>query len=184
MKPEHNGKIEVEGFPVHESGGQILITIPEEDGYFKNSEDIGFQIHEGDLHIIFEYKIDGKKFQDHHIISDKSKRIDDVKELWEKAGMNPQSRDNKILLPTEPEYHPTRSIHKGRHWNSVSEELAGKMNEAIQSGKEEGWGQEQYKNAFNEILKEERENLRSGKRALNKNMREWSDDKGRRKVKE
>jgi len=103
-----------------------------------------------------------------------------VKKLWEKAGIDPQSRDNKIFLPTEPEHHPTRSIHKGRHWDSVSEELVRKMQKALDQGKANNWNQEQYKEALTEVLKEERANLKSGERALNKNMREWADDKGKK----
>ncbi len=180
--PAHENKGDVETFPIYENKGQKLITIPEENGHFKKPEDIGFPIHDGDLHIIFEYKIDGKKFQDHHIISDKNKHTEDViiKKLWEKAGMNPQSRANKIFLPTEPEHHPTRSIHKGKHWDSVSEELADNMDKILKLGESKSWTQQEYKNALEKILQKERADLRSGERVLNKNMREWADDKGRK----
>ncbi len=166
--PVHENKGDVETFPIYENQGQKLITIPEENGHFQKPD--GFPIHDEDLHIIFEYQIDGKKFQDHHIISDTNKHTQNH-ELWEKAGMNPQSKVNKIFLPTEPEHHQTRSIHKGRHWDSISENLGGTMTRELNKGKIEKWSTDQYKEALHQILAEERQMLRSGERNLNKNNR-------------
>ena len=140
----------------------------------------GFEVHEGDINVIFEFNIDGKKYQEHHIISDKNARTA-YHELWTLSGADPQSRDNKIFLPTAPEHHPTRSIHSGRHWESVSRELQDEMDKAINLGKLEKWLQAEYKEALSKILEEERSRLRSGDRSLNSKMREWSDDKGNKR---
>ena len=48
------------------------------------------------------------------------------------------------------------------------------MDKIVNKGKAEGWGQDQYKAALREMLAEERQALRSGKRALNKNQRPGS----------
>jgi|GEM_PF-2104545 len=171
--PAHEAKPDVESFPIHE-------TDTEQPGFDLHDQELfkdqGFTPHEGDINIIFEFEIDGKKFQEHHIISDKTRAMKNHK-LWAKAGIDPQSRENKIFLPTAPEYHPTRSVHSGRHWSSVSKELEETMNEAINLGREQNWSQDQYKSKLQEIIREERADLRSGERALNTKMREWSDDK-------
>ncbi|WHA04525.1 AHH domain-containing protein [Candidatus Bandiella numerosa] len=179
----------IPGTPINNNNKPTIETYPEADkqeplpGFTPVAPEATievFPINDIDQVIIYKYEIDGKKFQDHHIISDKNEATKEVMKLFEKAGINPQSRDNKIFLPTEPEHHATRSIHKGRHWDDVSGELARKMDTYLKSGQEENWNQAQYKQTLESILKEERSNLKSGNRALNKNMREWSDDKGRK----
>lgn len=62
----------------------------------------------------------------------------------------------------------------------MSGELADSMRKVLILGESQGWTQQKYKNELENILKEERTNLKYGNRALNKNMREWSDDKGRK----
>ena len=54
------------------------------------------------------------------------------------------------------------------------------MDKVLKLGESKSWTQQEYKNALEKILQKERANLKSGDRALNKNMREWSDDKGRK----
>ncbi len=112
-----------------------------------------------------------KGFQDHHIVSDKNKATKDHP-LLELAGYGLQKRSNKIFLPTSGDLHPTRSIHKGRHLNSVSVNLATQMDQVVEFGMKEKWTQQQFKNALDTIIAKERHLLRTGQRALNKNKRE------------
>jgi RHS repeat-associated protein len=109
-------------------------------------------------------------FQDHHIISDKN-ALTKNHELLSLAGFNLQSRGNKIFLPTDPSFHPTRSIHIGRHNNSVSARLAEQMDAVVMYGRQNGWGQAEFNQALHGIIAQERSLLRSGARALNINRR-------------
>ncbi|AIF82058.1 hypothetical protein I862_07520 [endosymbiont of Acanthamoeba sp. UWC8] len=172
--PDDGGSFDwyVETFPVDDKVNHLPgFSMPEGIDTRKES----FPIHDGDIHFILEFTIDGKKFQEHHIISDKNKLTSEHK-LWEKAGIDAQSRKNKIYLPTKEEHHPTRSIHLGGHSKIVSEKLADKMDKAINTGEMQGWTQEQYKEALHNIIVEERAKLRSGERALNKHKRYWTEE--------
>lgn len=111
-----------------------------------------------------------KGFQDHHIISDKN-ALTKNHELLDLAGFNLQSRSNKIFLPTDGALHPTRSIHSGRHRTSVNRNLAEQMNAVVNFGKQNGFNQGQFSQALRGIISQERQLLRSGQRALNKNHR-------------
>ncbi len=77
-------------------------------------------------------------------------------------------------MPTNEALHPTRSIHKGRHTTKVSENLADQMDVVVEIGKIQGWNEQQYKRALDAIISNERQLLRSGERALNKNKRPGS----------
>ncbi|WP_332819384.1 AHH domain-containing protein [Sphingopyxis sp.] len=109
-------------------------------------------------------------FEDHHIVSD-TNRLTMNHELLDLAGYNLQSRSNKIFLPRTAELHPARSIHNGRHLNSVSQNLAEQMNEIVDFGRNQGWHQAQYRQAMDAMVAQERAFLRSGERALNKHAR-------------
>lgn len=116
-----------------------------------------------------------KGFQEHHIISWTNKATKNH-ELIKLAGYsNPedflQSQRNKIYLPSDPALHSTRSIHKGRHWQSVSDNLADLMDETVELGKSKGWTTQQFNDALMGIVRDERQLLRDGTRALNKNHR-------------
>ncbi|HHU4239187.1 TPA: AHH domain-containing protein [Escherichia coli] len=114
-----------------------------------------------------------KGFQEHHIISDKNS-LTKNHPLLKAAAYDLQKMKNKIFLPTKCELHATRTIHKGRHLRKVSRNLANKMTEALEYGKKHGWTQQEYSNALDAIVAEERAALKDGTRALNKNRREWS----------
>jgi len=109
-------------------------------------------------------------FQDHHIISDKN-ALTANHELLDLAGFDLQSRANKLFLPTDAALHPTRSIHLGRHRTSVSRNLAEQMDQIVEIGRQQSWSQEQYLGALRSMISEERQLLKAGDRALNKNMR-------------
>ena len=51
------------------------------------------------------------------------------------------------------------------------------MNDARDQGKVDGWTQEQYSQALDKIIKNERAALRTGDRILNKNHRTGAMDK-------
>jgi len=121
-----------------------------------------------------EGNLKSQGFQDHHVISDKNKLTQDH-ELLDLAGYDLQKRNNKIFLPSEEGLHPTRSIHKGRHTTKVSRNLAEQMDAITEAGKAAGWSQEQYKQALDGLVSKEREALKTGERALNKNKRKWSE---------
>ena len=113
-------------------------------------------------------------FQDHHIISDKNP-LTQNHELLDLAGYNLQSRPNKIFLPSQEALHPTRSIDSGRHRNSVSENLANQMDTIVDVGRQQGLTQEQFRRALDAMVSQERQLLRSGERALNRNARPWAE---------
>nr|WP_269151603.1 AHH domain-containing protein [Sutcliffiella horikoshii] len=103
-------------------------------------------------------------FQEHHIISDKNKLTQNHK-LLKEAGFDLQSRSNKMFLPSKASLHPTRSIHKGKHTNKVSENLARQMDQVLEIGTANGWSQKQYNDALRGIISGERQLLRNGSRA-------------------
>ena len=136
----------------------------------------GFEAFDKDfIHLIFEFKVDGKKFQEHHIISDKNKLTKDHK-LLKELGYDLQSRGNKIYLPTREEYHPTRSIHLGKHDEKIMEALSNQMDRIYNQIKMEKISIDQADNALKKAIIEERFKLRKGERALNKHKRKWSDN--------
>ncbi len=114
-----------------------------------------------------------KGYQEHHIASDKN-RLTRNHELWKLSGMNANSRANKIYLPKTAEQHPTRSVHSGRHTNSYSSNIAKRMDDITERGKNSGWTQAQYREQTRQVLSEVRQDLRSGNIALNKNHRPWA----------
>ncbi|MCB2343289.1 AHH domain-containing protein [Clostridium estertheticum] len=114
-------------------------------------------------------------YQDHHIISDKN-GLTKNHEIFDLAGYNSadellQSRRNKIFLPKYGYIHPTRSIHNGRHTNAVSKNLSERMEDVVAIGKQQNWNPDQYKKSLYKIISDERKELRSGNRWLNKNHR-------------
>jgi hypothetical protein len=105
--------------------------------------------------------------QEHHIIHEKCKDHD----LWELAGENPQSRSNKMLLPTKKGKElttTTRSVHQGRHADESRAPLKEKMDKIVESGRAEGWSRDQYKDELRIIIKKERSDLKEGKKSLYK----------------
>lgn len=76
-------------------------------------------------------------FQYHHIVSPTNKYTKNH-QLFNLAGINPDSRTNRIYLPTRPDLHPTRSLHKGKHVNAYSQEAAERMNDIVLRGKMAG----------------------------------------------
>ena len=178
----------IETYPVDDDGNRIFdqgfTKAPDlnnnAEGFDKkpnidvNTE--GFEAFDKDfIHLIFEFKVDGKKFQEHHIISDKNQKLVNHK-LFKVINFDLQSRSNKIFLPTSEEFHPTRSIHVGRHDGKVIKGLSAKLDEVVEKGFDQGWTEQEFFNVFKEELLKERHKLRSGERALNKNKREWSDN--------
>ena len=109
-------------------------------------------------------------FQDHHIVSPLNRAVSGHP-LIGLAGYNLESRANKILLPRLESLHPTRSVHNGRHVQAYSNRLRDRMNGIVEDGQRLGYTQNDYRKALNDVIVEERNLLRSGERALNKNAR-------------
>ena len=121
--------------------------------------------------------LDSKLFQKHHVISNKSTRTQDHP-LWEMAGMHADEPVNMMLLPTVKgaEVSTTmRSIHQGRHLDSVSKELAKQMQRELEMGELQQWSQSQYRESLLQIIQQERELLKSGTRRLNTHARPWAE---------
>jgi hypothetical protein len=115
-------------------------------------------------------KVNGKHFQQHHIISHTNDATKNHP-LWQASGINPHSRVNIMLLPTKKGANVTstkRALHTGRHTNQVSENLAEKMNTVMEIGKQKGWTQPQYADIMRKIMSEERQLLKTGARNLYK----------------
>ena len=123
-----------------------------------------------------------KKWQYHHIISDKNKATRSHP-LLKAAGAKLvngtmdilQDKRNKVWLPTDPSYHKSKSVHCGRHLQCVSDNLKSEMDAAFAKGHDKDgnaiWTQDQFKDALFKIMDKERGLLNSGKRILNKNHR-------------
>jgi len=91
------------------------------------------------------------RFQLHHIISP-TNIATRAHRLIKLAGINLESAFNKIYLPEDPSLHPSLSIHKGRHFQSVSDELSLKMDDAVTRGEQEGWTRAEYAEALRGII--------------------------------
>ena len=58
----------------------------------------------------------------------------------------------------------TRSIHNGRHWGKqYSGRIAKRVDDIVRSRKQNSWNQQQYKRAYDGMLKEARIKLKQGK---------------------
>lgn len=93
--------------------------------------------------VIAKSRIDSKLFQEHHIISNKND-LTRNHDLIRFSGFNLDSKANKMLLPTQAGSKASttsRSIHEGRHLDSVSQNLAKEMNKATAMGRQFGWNQ-------------------------------------------
>lgn len=112
-------------------------------------------------------------FQDHHIISDKNKFTQNH-HLMRLAGLDLQSRANKMYLPSAAHLHETRSIHWKKHRNVYSENIAKRMDDIVVRGKQEGWSPAQYRAATGQLLTNLRQELKAGNIALNKHHRPWA----------
>jgi len=80
-----------------------------------------------------------------------------------------------MLLPNKKGKEITttdRSLHEGRHLDSYSEELWGKMEEKLNEGLRLNWTSQQYQIALEKIMQSERKLLKDGKRNLYKDKKE------------
>nr|WP_246883487.1 RHS repeat-associated core domain-containing protein [Pseudomonas protegens] len=102
-------------------------------------------------------------FQKHHIIPQQLKGHDLIKA----ADLNIHDIKNVIHLPTSAAHHPTRTIHSGSH-PTYTKNIQAQMDALLKLGKDSKWSKADYKKAVNELIKNERAGLRSGKTVLNK----------------
>src|SRR5690606_37158626 len=94
--------------------------------------------------------------------------------LWKKAGRNVQDRINKMILPTKKgaeKSTTTRTIHQGRHNDKIFDRLEESMNNIMKKGEKEGYTQKQYEKELLDLIKDERQGLKSGETSLNKHVR-------------
>ncbi len=113
-------------------------------------------------------------FQEHHVIPQKLKEH----ELWDVAGIDPESRLNKIFLPNakRAKTYDKRSIHQGRHYDRIWKRLDAELSQIHEQGKLKGWSQQQYRERLEALINEEYQALHSGRRALNKHKRDWAEE--------
>ena len=112
--------------------------------------------------------------QEHHIVSWTNRHTKNHP-LVKLAGFDlKNSQRNKIYLPSSVDAPGTRSIHLGRHTNAHSRRLAQKMTVIADEGLMNNWTQKQFDQAFRKLLSEERQLLKAGDVALNKNHRPWA----------
>ena len=139
------------------------LTIDQAHTYYVTVDNTSILVHNS-----CKGRVDGNKIQDHHIISNKNNATKNHP-LVESAGGPKvlESRSNKILLPTDAANNPTRSIHKGRHTQSVSDDISKKMNKAYV----EGMSKVDANESLSRIQAEARKKLRNGETRLNKNYR-------------
>lgn len=122
---------------------------------------------------LFNRSIVIKGFQDHHIVSNTNK-VTKNHDAFALAGINYNSRVNKIYLPTHDYSHEERSIHRGRHTTSYSAKIAKRLDVVVEQGKAQGWGKEQYQAAVRSEISAVRQELKTGHIGLNKNHRSWA----------
>ncbi len=103
-------------------------------------------------------------FQKHHIIPQQLANHP----VLQASGMNIHATNNIIYLPKYAENHPTRTVHRGSH-PAYSSEVAERLDDIHEVGRENGWTQKQYKAATDELIVERRQGLRNGSVKLNKN---------------
>jgi len=103
-------------------------------------------------------------FQKHHIIPQQLAQHPVLKA----SGMNIHASNNIIKLSKYAENHPTCTVHRGSH-PAYSSEVAERLNDIHEVGRENGWTQKQYKAATEELIIERRQGLRNGSVKLNKN---------------
>lgn len=112
-------------------------------------------------------------FQEHHIVSHSNDATKN-NQLFQLAGIDINSRVNKIFLPKDPSLHETRSIHSGRHTNSYSEKVKWQMDDLVRQGQAADWTKEQYRAATRTLLSELRQEFRAGNIGLNVHHRPWA----------
>ncbi|MDS1772060.1 AHH domain-containing protein [Vibrio vulnificus] len=99
--------------------------------------------------------------QNHHVIPRSFKNHSALKS----ADFDIDSTSNLIYLPKDRTVHATRSIHNG--WNKdhaqYNQDIMAELDEISAIGKEEGWNQQQYNDAVNDLRRDTRQNLRQNK---------------------
>jgi hypothetical protein len=103
-------------------------------------------------------------FQKHHVVPQTLKNHD----VLQKAQFSMQSPKNVIYLPTCRNYHSTRSVHRGPH-KPYTDEVEIELDDLRNKGKQQGWSEQQYATAVNNVMLRYRQALRKG-RPLAKNL--------------
>ncbi|CAM2944515.1 DnaJ domain-containing protein [Legionella worsleiensis] len=114
-------------------------------------------------------------FQSHHIISPTNHATKDH-ELLSLAGFNNKrdinSQVNRIYLPDgKRSFHPTRSVHSGRHTQFAMDDIGKRMDVVVEKGKSNNWSQSQYRTSLRELISEMRQELRGGRMDLYAKMK-------------
>jgi len=105
-------------------------------------------------------------YQRHHIIPQGHRATKNHK-LLELANFDLQSAHNKMYLPSKFGLHPTRSLHRGGHYDSIGIGMAEKMDDILQQGIMGDWTTKQYNDKLMNLLKDTRSGLKQGKIELN-----------------
>ena len=73
-----------------------------------------------------------------------------------------------MYLPSQSGVHATRALHRGRHFDSISEGLAVKMDDIVKLGQKGDWTTQRYNEKLMELLQDTRAQLKQGKPHLNR----------------
>nr|WP_256584132.1 AHH domain-containing protein [Pseudomonas sp. SDI] len=102
-------------------------------------------------------------FEKHHIIPQQLR----AHPVLKAADFKIHELNNVIHLPKYAESHPVRTIHRGPH-PSYSKKIKGDLNMALELGSKNNWNTTQYRNAADDLVMQNRQDLRRGKTLLNK----------------
>ncbi|PWU06494.1 MAG: hypothetical protein C5B43_01735 [Verrucomicrobia bacterium] len=105
-------------------------------------------------------------YQQHHIISHTNAKTKSH-DLLKLANFDLQSTHNLMYLPSKAGLHPTRSLHRGKHFDDVSRRMEKRMDDIVKKGNAGDWTTNQYNEALMDILKDMRSQLKQSKIKLN-----------------
>lgn len=109
-------------------------------------------------------------FQNHHIIHYHDETSSHP--IWEKAGMTIDDSVNFLQIPNKAAAYildyPEMPVHEGPHVFSIREGLLERIEKIFELGKQNSWGQNEYKKALIGIIYDEREKCIKDPNRLNK----------------
>ncbi|MBE1555924.1 RHS repeat-associated core domain-containing protein [Sporosarcina limicola] len=104
-------------------------------------------------------------YQLHHIIPKSLFNGANPHDIFKLSGYDVNNIRNLIYLPTSRDNHPTRSVHRGFtsfHYK-YNEDIRAELTVLVDKGKEEKWTSQQYRGAMQDLINEQRQELRKGR---------------------
>ncbi|MFL1996875.1 AHH domain-containing protein [Lysinibacillus irui] len=107
-------------------------------------------------------------YQLHHIIPKSLAKGANPHEIFKLSGYDIDNIRNTIYLPTRRDNHPTRSIHRG--YNSFhaqyNRDIRQELDILLEVGDKNKWTTQQYHDAIQELINDQRQDLRKGRTKL------------------